>query len=134
MKKKISFRFRIADWILGGTLEKTINYAVDKLDILLTFCCPPIHHDGSINMDSVSFDILLMSMSILINYIEMYSDTFKFKLADLLYGHNLRERLMNAFDDLCDIKRSIEQKDMSINNIDIIDLQLIQHFLTNIIY
>ena len=115
MKEKIkaSWRFRIANWILSGTLRKALDEVINNLEMFLTISRWPTEPDIYMHVDALENHLLVRSVGILLTYLEKRQTTFRFKLANFVCKSELIEMLKTTMYSIFDILRSIEYKDFS---------------------
>lgn len=125
MKEEIksSWRFRIANWILGGTLRKALDEVISNLEIFLTISRWPTEPDIYIHVDALENHLLVKSVDILLTYVMKRETTFRFKLANFVCRHELLEMLRTTMNSIFDVVRSIEYKDFSAGLKDISDVR-----------
>lgn len=131
MKEKIksSWRFRIANWILGGTLEKDLTDAINVLETFLNISRWPTEPDGRMSVDCLELHLIGISVSILLDYCIKHGDTFKFKLANFVCMGKLKGWIRGAMYSIYDILCSIENRG---NVIDYTDIYQIRFSVTRI--
>ena len=127
MKEKIkaSWRFRIANWILSGTLRKAIDEVISNLEMFLTISRWPTEPDIYMHVDALENHLLVKSVDILLTYLEKRQTTFWFKLANFVCKRELIEMLKTTMYSTFDAVRSIEYKDFSAGIKDISDVRFI---------
>ena len=110
---KASWRFRIANWILSGTLSKALDKVINNLEMFLTISRWPTEPDIYMHVDALENQLLVKSVDILLTYLEKCGTTFRFKLANFVCKHKLLVMLKATMHSIFDILRSIEYKDFS---------------------
>lgn len=125
MKEKIkaSWRFRIANWILSGTLRKALDEVISNLEIFLTISKWPTEPGIYMHVDALENHLLVRSVDIILTYLEKCETTFRFKLANFVCKHELFVMLKTTMYSIFDILRSIEYKDFSAGLKDISDVR-----------
>ena len=107
-KIKTSWRFRIADWILGGTLRKALDEVIANLEMFLTISQWPTEPGVYMTVEPLENHLLIKSVDILLKYLTKHEDTFRFKLANFVCKHELRKMLRDVMYDTYDIVNSID--------------------------
>ena len=120
---KTSWRFRIANWILSGTLRKALDEVISNLEMFLTISRWPTEPDIYIHVDALENHLLVRSVDILLTYLGKRETTFRFKLANFVCKRELIEMLKTTMYSIFDILRSIEYKDFSAGLKDISDVR-----------
>ena len=120
---KASWRFRIANWILSGTLRKALDEVISNLEMFLTISRWPTEPDIYIHVDALENHLLVRSVDILLTYLGKRETTFRFKLANFVCKHELFVMLKTTMYSIFDILRSIEYKDFSAGLKDISDVR-----------
>lgn len=121
-KIKSSWQFRIANWILGGTLRKALGEVISNLEMFLTISRWPKESDVYMTVDALENYLLVKSVDILLNYVTKRETTFRFKLADFVCKHDLLRMLKDTMYNTYDTVNSIDYKSGSaglkdINNV-----------------
>ena len=126
MKEKIktSWRFRIANWILGGTLMKALNEVITNLEMFLTISRWPTEPDVYMTVEPLEEYLLIKVVRVLLNHLMKYETTFRFKLANFVCKHELLRMLKNTMHDIYDTVNSIDYKSGSAGLKDIDDIRL----------
>lgn len=128
MKEKIktSWRFRTANWILGGTLRKALDEVIFNLETFLTMSRWPTEPDVYMTVEPLENHLLVKSVEVISNYLLKRETTFRFKLANFVCRGELLEMLKITMYSIYDLVRSIEYKDWSIglNDITVIRFNL----------
>ena len=120
---KASWRFRIANWILSGTLRKALDEVISNLEMFLTISRWPKEPDIYMHVDALENHLLVKSVDILLTYLEKRQTTFRFKLANFVCKRELIEMLKTTMYSVFDVVRSIERKDFSADIKDISDVR-----------
>lgn len=107
---KTSWRFRIANWILGGTLRKALDEVITNLEMFLTVSRWPTEPGVYMTVEPLENHLLIKSVDILLKYLTKHEDTFRFKLANFVCKHELRKMLRDVMYDTYDIVNSIDYK------------------------
>ena len=126
MKEKIktSWRFCIANWILGGTLMKALNEVITNLEMFLTISQWPTEPYVYMTVEPLEEYLLIKVVRVLLNYLMKYETTFRFKLANLVCKHKLLRMLKNTMYAIYDTVNSIDYKSRSAGLKDIDDVRL----------
>ena len=122
---KASWRFRIANWILSGTLRKALDEVISNSEMFLTISRWPTEPDIYMHVDALENQLLVKSVGILLTYLEKRETTFRFKLANFVCKHELLNMLKTTMYSTFDVVRSIEYKDFSAGLKDISDVRFI---------
>lgn len=122
-KIKASWRFRIANWILGGTLRKALDEVITNLETFLTISRWPTEPDIYMHVDALENHLLVKSVDILLTYLVKRETTFRFKLANFVCRHELLEMLKTTMYSIFDVVMSIEYKNFSAGIKDIDNIQ-----------
>lgn len=122
-KIKASWRFRIANWILCGTLSKVLDEVISNLEMFLTISRWPTEPDVYMTVDALENHLLVKSVDILLNYVTKRETTFRFKLANFVCRHEMLEMLKTTMYSIFDVVRSIEYKNFSAGRKDIGNIQ-----------
>mgnify|MGYP004622014657 CR=1 FL=1 len=109
---KMSLRFRIANRILGGMLEQTLTDTIECLDTFLNRLPSIGKYDNYIQINDDDLRPLINGCRILLNYLLMYSFTWKFRIADFIYGRKLRVKIKGIVYRIYDIVQSIKSNEM----------------------
>ena len=120
---KASWRFRIANWILSGTLRKALDEVISNLEIFLTISKWPTEPGIYMHVDALENHLLVKSVDTLLTYLNKRQTTFRFKLANFVCKHELLVMLKTTMYSIFDIVRSIEYKDFSAGLKDISDVR-----------
>ena len=125
MKEEIKayWRFRIANYILSGTLRKALDEVISNLEMFLTISRWPTEPDIYTRVDALENQLLVKSVDILFTYLEKRQTTFRFKLANFVCKRELIEMLKTTMYSIFDVVRSIEHKDFSAGLKDISDVR-----------
>ena len=125
MKEKIksSWRFRIANWILGGTLEKELMDAINVLETFLNISKWPTRPGLYIAVEPLETYLLIKVIKILFEYLMENEYTFRFKLANFVCKHELLEMLKTTMDSAYTVVMSIDDKSGSAGLKDINDVR-----------
>lgn len=125
MKEEInaSWRFRIANWILSGTLMKALDEVISNLEMFLTISKWPTEPGIYMHVDALENHLLVKSVDILLTYLNKRQTTFRFKLANFVCKHELLDMLKTTMYSIFNIVRSIEYKDFSAGLKDISDVR-----------
>lgn len=107
---KTSLRFRIANWILGGTLRKALDEVISNLETFLTVSQWPTEPGVYMTVEPLENHLLIKSVDILLKYLTKHEDTFRFKLANFVCKHELRKMLRDVMYDTYGIVNSIDYK------------------------
>ena len=126
MKEKIktSWRFRIANWILGGTLMKALNEVITNLEMFLTISRWSTEPYVYMTVEPLEEYLLIKVVRVLLNYLMKYETTFRFKLANFVCKHKLLRMLKNTMHAIYDTVNSIDYKSRSAGLKDIDDVRL----------
>ena len=105
---KTSWRFRIANWILGGTLRKALDEVITNLEMFLTLSQWPTEHGVYMTVEPLENHLLIKSVDILLKYLTKHEDTIQFKLANFVCKHELRKMLRDTMYNVYDAAISID--------------------------
>lgn len=109
---KMSLKFRIANWILGGMLEKTLTDAIEWLETFLYYLPSMGKYDDYIRINCDDLHPLMNGYGILLDYLLIYGFTWKFRIADFIYGRKLRVKIKGIVYRMYAISKSIEINEM----------------------
>lgn len=121
-KIKSSWRFRIANWILCGTLRKALGEVINNLEMFLTISRWPTKPDLYISVEPLETYLLIKVVNILFKYVMEHETMFRFKLANFVCKHDLLRMLKDTMYNTYDTVNSIDYKSGSaglkdINNV-----------------